>query len=282
MFNTLIEAEQLAEFSASANWLVVDCRFDLGNPEAGAAAYAKGHIPHAIYAHLDRDLSGPITDSSGRHPLPSPTSLAATFGGWGITADTQVIAYDADTGAYAARLWWLLRWLGHEHVAVLNGGLKAWCASSLPLSASVSAARARSQFQAVVNDAMWLDTAAIAALAEDPRWCLLDARAPERFSGAVEPIDKLAGHIPGARNLPFLRSLAADGRFLPAPQLHAHFAAAQQDVADTHTIAMCGSGVTACHLLLAMEAAGKRGARLYAGSWSEWIRDPQRPVATGS
>jgi thiosulfate/3-mercaptopyruvate sulfurtransferase len=288
MFTTLITADQLAAAAArgadrpTGDWVIVDCRFDLAKPDAGAAAYATGHIPNALYAHLDRDLSGPISASSGRHPLPSPAAFAATVAAWGVSEQTQVIAYDADTGVYAARLWWLLRWVGHQRVAVLDGGLRAWRAQGLPITDEVSAARTPSDFRAVPDDTLWLDTQAVAARAGAAEHCLLDARAPERFSGAVEPIDRVAGHVPGARNLPFASSLDSNARFLAPTQLHAQLSARQSGVTDSHTIAMCGSGVTACHVLLAMEVAGKPGARLYAGSWSEWIRDPQRPIATGS
>jgi len=282
MFTTLITVEQLAESSAHTDWLVVDCRFDLSRPEAGQAAYRAGHIPNSIYAHLDRDLSGPITETTGRHPLPTPAAFAATLGTWGVTADTQVIAYDADTGVYAARLWWLLRWAGHQRVAVLDGGLRAWRSHPVPVTDQPTAARVPTLLQASPAAGLWLDSTAVSMRTGDADWRLLDARAAERFSGSVEPIDRIAGHVPGARNLPFASSLDAAGRFLPAAQLHAQFTALQSGVADERTIAMCGSGVTACHLLLAMEIAGKRGAHLYAGSWSEWIRDPQRPVATGT
>jgi thiosulfate/3-mercaptopyruvate sulfurtransferase len=286
MFTTLITVDQLAAAAHGADqprdWLNIDCRFDLAKPDAGAAAYAAGHIPNALYAHLDRDLSSPITASSGRHPLPSPAAFAATVAAWGVTAQTQVVAYDADTGVYAARLWWLLRWVGHRRVAVLDGGLRAWCAQGLTLTAQAPAPRTPSDFRAVPDDALWLDTPTVATRAGAVDYCLLDARAPERFSGAIEPIDPIAGHVPGARNLPFATSLDSNARFLTPAQLHAQIGARQAGVADSHTIAMCGSGVTACHVLLAMEVAGKPGARLYAGSWSEWIRDPHRPIATGS
>jgi thiosulfate/3-mercaptopyruvate sulfurtransferase len=287
MFTTLITVDQLAAAAAHGadqprDWLSIDCRFDLAKPDAGAAAYAAGHIPNALYAHLDRDLSSPITANSGRHPLPSPAAFAATVAAWGVTAQTQVVAYDADTGVYAARLWWLLRWVGHRRVAVLDGGLRAWCAQGLALTAQAPAARTPSDFRAVADDALWLDTPTVATRAGAVDYCLLDARAPERFSGAIEPIDPIAGHVPGARNLPFASSLDSNARFLTPAQLHAQIGARQAGVADSHTIAMCGSGVTACHVLLAMEVAGKPGARLYAGSWSEWIRDPHRPIATGS
>lgn len=277
----LISAAELSPHLENADWLVVDCRFDLARPAAGEEAYQLGHIPGAVYAHLDRDLSSAITPTSGRHPLPSPEQFAATLRRWGVASDTQVVAYDADTGAYAARLWWMLRWVGHSKVAVLEGGFKAWQAAGLPV-ASDFPTRAPSNFVARPDRNAWLDAAQVAQRVRQSDWRLLDARAPERFAGAVEPIDAVAGHVPGARNHPFATSLAPDGRFLPAAQLRERFAASQAGVADGNTIAMCGSGVTACHLLLALEVAGKPGAKLYAGSWSEWIRDAARGVAKGS
>jgi thiosulfate/3-mercaptopyruvate sulfurtransferase len=277
-FTTLISAAELAPHVADPGWLVVDCRFELGKPDRGAAAYLTGHIPHAIYAHLDRDLAAPIAPATGRHPLPQPEQFAATLTRWGMTPSTQVVAYDADNAAYAARLWWLLRWVGHPTVAVLDGGFKAWTAAGLPTTTDVSRRRA-GRFVARPNRDMWLDVGEVAERVRRSDWRLLDARAPERFAGKVEPIDSVAGHVPGARNHPFLTNLGSDGRFAPAQELRQRFSQSQDGVADDHTIVMCGSGVTACNLLLAMEHAGKRGARLYAGSWSEWIRDPTRGVA---
>lgn len=280
MPTTLLSAAELLPRLAKSDWLVVDCRFDLARPGAGEEAYKSGHIPGAVYAHLDRDLSGAITPASGRHPLPSPEQFAATLSRWGVTSDTQVVAYDADTGAYAARLWWLLRWVGHSKVAVLDGGFKAWQAAGLPVS-SDAPTRAPSNFVARPDRDAWLDATQVAERVRQSDWRLLDARAPERFAGEVEPIDAVAGHVPGARNHPFAASLGPDGRFLPAAQLRERFANSQANVADGNTIAMCGSGVTACHLLLALEIAGKPGAKLYAGSWSEWIRDAARGVGKG-
>ena len=280
-WRTLISAAELAPHVGASDWLIVDCRFELGKPDTGERAYAAGHIPHAIYAHLDRDLAAPITPSSGRHPMPQPEQFAATLTRWGLTPSTQVVAYDADNAAYAARLWWLLRWVGHEAVAVLDGGFKAWTAAGLPTSTEVPRRRA-GHFVARPNRDLWLDTGEVAERAQRADWRLLDARAPERFAGKVEPIDPVAGHVPGARNHPFATNLGSDGRFAPAQDLRQRFEQSQDGVADDHTIVMCGSGVTACNLLLAMEAAGKRGARLYAGSWSEWIREPSRPIKKGT
>lgn len=280
MFTTLISPSDLAAHLSEGTWLSVDCRFDLTNPSAGETAYRTSHIPHAIYAHLDRDLAAPLTPSTGRHPLPSPQQFAATLSAWGVAKDTQVIAYDADNGMYAARLWWMLRWVGHQKVAVLDGGFKAWIAAGLPVTNEIPR-RAPSHFEAQADRSVWLDAAEVADRVQHNDWRLLDARAPERFAGDVEPLDPVAGHIPGARNHPFALNLGPEGRFLSAHELRARFAQSQSGVADDHTIAMCGSGVTACHLLLALAIAGKPGAKLYAGSWSEWIRDPARPVAKG-
>jgi thiosulfate/3-mercaptopyruvate sulfurtransferase len=279
MFTTLISAAELARHVQDSNWLIVDARFDLAKPRAGEEAYRASHIPGSVYAHLDRDLSSARTPESGRHPLPQPHEFRERLRAWGVTASTQVIVYDADNGAYAARLWWLLRWVGHSAVAVLDGGIKAWREAGLPESQEIPH-RTRSEFEVRANDTLWLRSSDIENKVKDPHWRVLDARAPERYAGAVEPIDPVAGHIPGAINHPFSRDLNSDARFLPPEELHQRFSATQAGVSNEQTIVMCGSGVTACHLLLALEVAGKPGAKLYAGSWSEWIRDPTRPVAT--
>lgn len=279
MLTTLLCVDTLAAHLNDPRWLIVDCRFDLAQPAVGEAAYRAGHVPGAIYAHLDRDLSGPITPATGRHPLPDPERFAATLSKWGVGADTQVIAYDAENGMYAARLWWLLRWAGHRAVAVLDGGYKAWTAALQPTSTEIPA-RSHTHFQARPNRDMWLDAAQVQARVQQSDWRLLDARAPERFAGKIEPVDPIAGHVPGARNHPFATNLTSDGRFGAPEELRHRYEQSQAGVADDHTIVMCGSGVTACHLLLGMEIAGKPGARLYAGSWSEWIRNPARGVAT--
>jgi thiosulfate/3-mercaptopyruvate sulfurtransferase len=276
MYSTLISATELAANLCRADWLSIDCRFDLAKPDAGEAAYRAGHVPGALYAHLDRDLAGPITAHTGRHPLPDPERFAATLSRWGIAADTQVVVYDADTSAHAARLWWMLRWVGHRTVAVLDGGYKTWLSAGLPVSAEIPT-RTTTRFEARPDRSLWVDADELAARLQQG-WRLLDARAPERFAGKVEPIDSVAGHIPGAVNHPLTTNLGSDAHFLPAEELRRRFESSQQHVGNEHTIAMCGSGVTACHLLLAMEIAGKPGARLYAGSWSEWIRGASRPV----
>lgn len=277
---TLVSDATVAGHLDDPSWLIVDCRFDLAKPDAGEAAFNEAHIPGAIYAHLDRDLAAPITATSGRHPLPAPDTFAATLSRWGVGANTQVIAYDADVGMYAARLWWMLRWLGHEAVAVLDGGFKAWVSAGNPTSRERASHRTQ-VFVARPNRAMWVDADEVAARAANPLWRLLDARAPERFRGDIEPLDAVAGHVPGARNHPFATNVI-DGRLASPAELRQRLETSQRGAADEHTIAMCGSGVTACHLLLAMAVAGKRGALLYPGSWSEWIRDPARGVARGS
>jgi len=280
-WHTLISAATLRPHLHDGNLVIVDCRFDLGQPEAGRHAYTAGHIPGAVYAHLNEDLSGVITPQTGRHPLPDVKTFIATLGRWGINNSKQVVAYDADNGAMAAaRLWWLLRWLGHQHVAVLDGGWKDWQKHGLEISNSVFEPAA-GEFTANIN-AEWVVTAdAVAEHAVQGDWRVLDARAPERYAGEVEPLDPVAGHVPGAINHPFARNLTGDGRFLPADTLRSQFLQVLNGVTPRHAINMCGSGVTACHNLLAMEIAGLHSAKLYAGSWSEWSRNHHRPTATG-
>ncbi len=281
MPRTLVDTETVAAHLADPQWVVVDCRFVLTDPEAGRRAYAQGHIPGARYAHLDEDLSGLITPTSGRHPLPDPALLARRLGAWGIDAAKQVVAYDADTGAVASRLWWLLRWLGHEAAAVLDGGLAKWSREGRALSAEPPKP-VPTRFQPRVDDKLWVSTAVVARALAGGDHLLIDARAPERFRGEVEPIDAVAGHVPGARNRPSNANLGTDGCFLASEALRSQFQQLLGDGAAAPVVSMCGSGVTACHNLLAMEHAGLRGGRLYVGSWSEWIRDPRRPVAKGT
>jgi thiosulfate/3-mercaptopyruvate sulfurtransferase len=272
-------AAALAAASTSHPVVVVDCRHDLLRPDWGAREFAAAHIPSAVFAQLDHDLSSPVTPQSGRHPLPEPAVLATFLGAAGIDARTYVVAYDQDKSMYAARLWWLLRWLGHARVAVLNGGLAAWRAAGLPLQTAVTPPTARhfSVRPALVEA---VTTVEVARELVGGDMLLLDARGADRFAGQNETIDPVAGHIPGACNHPFTLNLDG-GRLQSAAALTGMWRAQLGDTPPSRVVAMCGSGVSACHNLLAMELAGFPGARLYAGSFSDWIRDPTRKVATG-
>lgn len=260
--------------------VVVDCRFNLLKPEAGRATWLEGHIPGAFHADLDRDLSAPRRPDTGRHPLPEPGQLRALFSGWGIGRDIRVVAYDEGGGALAARLWWLLRWMGHTDVRLLDGGFAAWQAAGLPVSRDVPATRS-GRFEGEPGHMPVRDAQRVAeGLAQDAI-TLLDVRATERFLGTVEPIDPVAGHVPGALNVPFSGNLTAEGRFQPDESLAGRYAPFAEGRDPAGIVCMCGSGVTACHGIFALELAGIPGAALYPGSWSEWIRSPDRPVATG-
>ncbi len=280
-FGPLIDVDTLARHLGRADWIVVDCRFTLTDPPAGRAAYERGHIPGARYAHLDDDLARHPSATEGRHPLPDPERFAATLGNWGIGRDHTVVAYDEASGAIAARLWWLLRWLGHERCAVLDGGFAAWADAGRPIEHEApsvvpqryEARRPRS------DDVVATDALAARQAAGD---VLVDARAAPRYRGEQEPIDPKAGHVPGALNRPFSANLTSAGRFRPPAELRPELLDLLGGRDPSRLIAMCGSGVTACHLLLAMAAAGLPGGRLYAGSWSEWIRSPARPIKTGA
>ncbi|WP_285020489.1 sulfurtransferase [Novosphingobium sp. fls2-241-R2A-195] len=280
-YETLIAVDALKNMIASgADVLIFDCEFELGAPDKGQEIYAKGHIPGARYAHLDEDLASPSDGSNGRHPLPAPVAMAAWLRAQGLRKDQQVVAYDSNGGAWAARLWWLLRWLGHAPVAVLDGGKPAWVDAGLPLETGTPPAAASGDFEpgaqlvpAPVTAAQVLTNIQTGAAQ------VLDARDPSRFAGTPNPLDPVAGHIPGARNRFFRDNLGVDGRFRPAEDLAADFSAL---LGEAPAILQCGSGVTACHNALAMAVAGMPAGRLYPGSWSEWIADPARPVATGS
>ena len=280
-FTTLIDANTLSEQLRREDLTLFDCRFDLGNVSWGETEYARAHVPGALYLHLDRDLSSPISAHSGRHPLPDPGSYAARLAALGVTPESQIVAYDQGNGAYGARLWWLARWIGLRNVAVLDGGMAAWRAAGLPLETAVRTPTP-SAFTPTVTPNAWVTSDAVDELRQRPGNLLVDARGAERFAGRNETLDPVAGHVPGARNRPFLDNLGADGRFLPADVLRQQFTTLLGSANASSVVAMCGSGVTACHNLLALEHAGFSGARLYAGSWSEWIRDPRRPVATGA
>jgi thiosulfate/3-mercaptopyruvate sulfurtransferase len=277
---TVIDAESLARRLADRDLVVVDCRFRLDDPGWGEREYLARHIPGAVYAHLDRDLSGTKTGSNGRHPLPAIDALAATLGSFGVDGGTQVVSYDQDNGMYASRLWWLLRWMGHEAAAVLDGGFREWLAKNRPTTADRPSPQPRT-FVPRVRAAMVATLEEVAMASRQGHRRLVDARAPERFRGEAETIDKAAGHIPGATNHHFLKNLDASGAWQAPAALRAELQTVLDGTPPDQTIAYCGSGVTACHNLLAMEHAGLRGAKLYPGSWSEWSSDPARPIETG-
>lgn len=275
----LVSAEQLmVARAAGASPLIIDCGFDLADAGAGERAFAQAHLPGAVHAHLDRDLAGAKTGRNGRHPLPARADWAATLARLGVTPARAVVVYDAQGGMYAARAWWMLRWVGHRAASVLDGGLGAWTAAGGALETGavepVAAATAYPE-----GDSLVATVDADALLKSLGRVTLLDARAGERYRGEVEPLDARAGHIPGARSRFFKDNLDAQGRFRPADQLRAAFTAF--GTAPAQVVHQCGSGVTACHNLLAMEVAGLSGSALYPGSWSEWSSDPARPVALG-
>ena len=276
-YKTLIDMPTLAANLGHPDWALFDCRFNLFKPEAGQMAYDEGHIPGARFADLDKDLSGPVTPTSGRHPLPKPDELAERLSAWGVDRMVQVVVYDANDGGLASRLWWLLRWLGHEAVAVLDGGYRAWTESAGAVT-TAQPGRASRQFTAELKRDLAVPIESLLSGSHGP---LVDARTAERFRGEAEPIDPVAGHIPGALNLPLQGNLDGRGRYLPASELHQRYVEALGTAEAEEVIHYCGSGVSACHNVLAMEHAGLHGSRLYVGSWSEWIRDPARPIATG-
>lgn len=262
---------------------IVDVRWYLGEPGRGQREYLAGHVPGAVYLDIDTDLSGPKGSGPGRHPLPTPAYFAEIAGRAGIDDTMQVVAYDAAGGAHAARLWWLLRWLGHPRVALLDGGWQAWLAASGPTS-ELAPQVAPTIFIPRPQAGMIVDADAVDALRTDPHALLLDARAGERYRGETEPIDARAGHIPGARSAPFAGNLTADGMFATPDQLAERFAVlgAATDRVASPLVCYCGSGVTATHNLFALHLAGRDDALLYPGSWSDWSSDPARPVAMGN
>lgn len=286
-YTTLISTDDLASNLQTPDWVIFDCRSSLLDHKAGLKAYQDGHIPNAIFCSLETDLSSPITPSTGRHPLPNFDEFIKKLSDWGVDNETQIIAYDDVGGAFAVRLWWQLRTLGHNKVAVLNGGIPQWIKEEKPLSQALPTITPKI-FTATINDSEsdkeWLSTQQIQENLEAKTFTVLDARTPERYRGESEPIDTVAGRVPESLNRAFQLNLGKDGLFLDADELQNQFEPiinqtpnkSAQDV-----VHLCGSGVTACHNMLAMEIAGLTGSKLYAGSWSEWIRDGKRPVATG-
>ncbi len=277
---TLVSVSDLSAHLNDPDWIVCDCRHDLVKTDAGRSAYAQAHIPSARFVHLDEDLSAPLTGRNGRHPLPDPAKFVARLGSLGIDNGKQVVAYDATGGAYAARLWWMLRWVGHEATAVLDGGWDAWLAATHPITDQLPPIKAARFNMRVRNEAV-LDAESILASRGMPGPLMLDARSADRFRGENETLDPVAGHIPGAVNRFFRHNLDVDGNFKRPTTLRQEFDDLLGNNAPGNVAHYCGSGVTACHNELAMEMAGLAGSRLYPGSWSEWCSDPSRPVATG-
>jgi thiosulfate/3-mercaptopyruvate sulfurtransferase len=279
ILTALVGTDVLSQHLADPDWVVFDCRHDLTAPERARAEYEKSHIPGARFLHLDRNLSASKTGRNGRHPLPDPDKLARELGDAGFDSGKQVVAYDAQGGMVAARLWWLLRWLGHLPVAVLDGGWNQWITEGRAQSSDVSRPQA-ARFAGTPRENP-LSAEAVRSRLGRTSMLLLDARAPDRFRGQNETIDPVGGRIPGARNRFYRDNLDAGGRFKSSEALKGEFAAILGATDPREVVNYCGSGVSACHNLLAMEVAGLRGARLYPGSWSEWSADPSRPVATG-
>lgn len=277
-FNTLISAEQLTNLLDKPDVIVFDCRFSLADPQAGQRAYRQGHIPGARYADLNQDLSSAPQSYTGRHPLPDFRTLSLKLGLWGVTNRTQIVVYDDASAAFAGRMWWLLRTLGHEAVAVLDGGLPYWQKQGLPIT-TVLPTLNPANFRAYPDPKQWLTAAEVENGLAKKAIQLVDARTPERFAGLVEPIDPIAGHVPKAINHPFQRNLNTQGLFLSPSDLARQFAVLGLAVHPKHVVHMCGSGVTGCHNLLAMEVAGLTGSKLYAGSWSDWISNRNREIA---
>ena len=283
-YTTLVGTEQLARHLSDPDWVIVDCRFSLAEPESGRLAYREAHIPGAVYAHLNEDLSSPVVPGvTGRHPLPTIDRAVHTFSSWGIDDRTQVVAYDdwgSGGGASAARLWWLLRWLGHKAVAVLDGGWGKWLSEKRPVRESIEYRRAH-EFIPRLQPEMLASIRDVDAMRNDPQARVLDSRAPERYRGEVEPLDTVAGRIPGAQSAPYAENLGPDGKLLPVEALRKRFQALIGNVQVKNVVFYCGSGVTAAYNVLALAHAGLGDARLYNGSWSEWITNPNRPIARG-
>jgi thiosulfate/3-mercaptopyruvate sulfurtransferase len=280
MYSTLISTDLLATHLGDPSFVIVDARHDLMQADSwGETQYAAGHIPGARFVHMDRDLSGPKTGKNGRHPLPSPELGAALFGRLGIDASKQVVAYDQGGGMYAPRVWWMLRWLGHDKVAVLDGGIAKWVLERRALTNAIPDPQPKTF--AMSGCEPTLAAADVLASLGDRALMLVDARGAERFRGDVEPIDPVAGHIPGAVNRPYTQNVEQDGTFKSAERLRQEFETVVGNTPAARIVNLCGSGVSACHNMLAMEIAGLRGSRLYPGSWSEWCADPSRPVARG-
>lgn len=279
-FGLTIDVESLRQRLGDANLVIFDCRFDLASPSKGLKSYGEAHLPGALYAHLDHHLAGPTGPDTGRHPLPRPEHFFRWLGECGVSRDSQIVVYDDSGGSIAARLWWLLKWIGHDAAAVLDGGWRAWLDRGHPVS-SARQKPSPAHLRGRPNDSMVVSTDHVMDSLTSGNLVVLDVRARQRFRGEQEPLDPVAGHIPGARNIPFGDNLDEHGFFLHGDVLRELYIKLLGDISPNRVAFMCGSGVTACHGILAMELAGLSGARLYAGSWSEWIRDPGHPLAMG-
>lgn len=276
-YTTLISTEALYRHMGDPDWVILDCRFDLAKPDWGYEDYQRAHIPGSVYTHLDRDLSGIITPHSGRHPLPEMEDFVHRLMEWGIKPDSQVVVYDTSSGTFAARLWWMLRYYQYARVALLDGGLNQWSNETRPLISGVEKRHPSATHPTLsANTGMIAFVEEVDRIRQNDTYCLIDARAPERYRGDMELIDPIAGHIPGAFNRFSGENLRDDGCFKSGAELRSEFSKLMQNVPPERTVVYCGSGVTSCHHLVALEHAGLPGARLYLGSWSQWIRDPNR------
>ena len=279
MFRTIISPDSLKQHLGDPDWVVIDCRFSLDDPGQGWREYQESHIPGALYAHLDRDLSGEIVPGeTGRHPLPEPQEFVDMLSSWGIDHRVQVVAYDARGGAIAARLWWMLRWMGHDQAAVLEGGWPAWQRAGYEVNEEVSSRKER-QFKAELRPELFVEVDFVNRIRENDAYLLVDARDGERYRGEEEPIDPVAGHIPGAVSAPYVENLTQEERFRSSGELRSKYERILAGRSPEQVVFYCGSGVTSAHHLIAMVHAGYELPRLYPGSWSEWITDPDRPVA---
>ncbi len=279
-YTTLVSADELARHLQDPDWIIFDCRFALSDTSLGHNAYLQSHIPGARYVHLDDDMSSAVTPKTGRHPLPDPQVLAQKLSAWGVDASKQVVVYDDSFGSMAVKMWWLLRWLGHNNVALLDGNWPLWVKKKLPVTAELPQITP-AKFVVNVQYDMVAHVNEVNEARQEACRLIIDARPEQRFTGEREALDKVAGHIPGAVNWVFEENLDFDGTYLPAEELKEAYTNLLHGVKPHNVIHSCGSGVTACHNMLAMEVAGLSSGKLYAGSWSEWITDPSRPVATG-
>ncbi len=278
-YQTIVSADVLLQNLDNPNWVILDCRDSLMDKEWGYKSYLEGHIPSASYCYLYDDFSSPITPTTGRHPLPKVEELAKKLGGWGIDKNAQVVVYDDMSGAFAGRMWWQLRTLGHQNVAVLDGGLKYWIAHNKPITTE-TVEPVRKDFAVDFHPEQLITVNQVSKNLDEKNFSLLDARAAPRYRGEVEPIDPIAGHVPNALNHDLTMNLDEQGLFLTAEELKQQFQPIVEQASNQQIVHMCGSGVTACHNMLAMEIAGLSGSKLYLGSWSEWITDPSRPIVT--